>query len=80
MDRQRTRFVAAPTGETDAAGWATLQLKSAARVLEMKLPRECSVPFIGLVSLHDDGTPELRAFCLDMGVEDPVRDRHWRCA
>ena len=46
----------------------------------MKLPRECSVPFIGLVGLNHDGTPELRAFCLDMGVEDPVRDRHWRRA
>ena len=58
-------------------GWAVVQLPTAARVLELKRPATCSVLNVGLVGLHEDGTPELRAWSFRTGMEDPVR-RAWQ--
>ena len=53
-------------------GWASVLLDSAERVLALA-PGDGSAPDIGVVGLHRDGTPELRAFVTDAGVsEDPV--------
>ncbi len=54
-------------------GWATVLLSSAARVLELNPDRADVGLDIGVVGLHPDGTPELRAFPSDAGIrEDPV--------
>lgn len=53
-------------------GWASVLLDSAERVLALT-PRPGSVSDIGVVGLHPDGAPELRAFVHDAIVtEDPV--------
>jgi PhzF family phenazine biosynthesis protein len=53
-------------------GWASVLLHSAERVLALT-PRPRRELDIGVVGLHPDGTPELRAFVTDSGVdEDPV--------
>jgi PhzF family phenazine biosynthesis protein len=52
--------------------WATVLLAGAERVLELQ-PQPGPVQDIGVVGLHPDGTPELRAIVLDPHfVEDPV--------
>jgi PhzF family phenazine biosynthesis protein len=53
-------------------GWATVMLPSAENVLALTPKRETKHD-IGVVGLHPDGTPELRAFVTDVGAfEDPV--------
>ncbi len=53
-------------------GWATVLLSSAQRVLALT-PGLGTVTDIGVVGLHPDRTPELRAFITDAGAyEDPV--------
>ncbi|HET9103316.1 MAG TPA: PhzF family phenazine biosynthesis protein [Solirubrobacteraceae bacterium] len=53
-------------------GWATLLLRDADRVLALT-PSKSSTLDVGVVGLHADGTPELRAFVSDTLVaEDPV--------
>lgn len=53
-------------------GWATVLLHSAARVLELAPAADRPLE-IGVVGLHPDGTPELRAFVGGSGgFEDPV--------
>ena len=53
-------------------GWATVLLDSAERVLSLT-PGGGPALEVGVVGLHPDGTPELRAFVSDSGVsEDPV--------
>jgi PhzF family phenazine biosynthesis protein len=53
-------------------GWASVLLSSAERVLALR-PTGRSTLDIGVVGLHRDGTPELRAFVPDSGIgEDPV--------
>ncbi len=53
-------------------GWASVLLPGADRVLALT-PRARRELDIGVVGLHPDGTPELRAFVTDAGVdEDPV--------
>jgi PhzF family phenazine biosynthesis protein len=53
-------------------GWASVLLPSAERVLALT-PRPGPVQEVGVVGLHPDGSPELRAFITDDGVwEDPV--------
>jgi len=53
-------------------GWATVLLPSAERVLALA-PRVGKKHDVGVVGLHPDGTPELRAFVTDVGAfEDPV--------
>ena len=53
-------------------GWATVLLADAARVLALR-PSTGRRADIGVVGLHTDGTPEVRAFVTDTGVdEDPV--------
>ena len=54
-------------------GWATVLLSSAVRVLELNPTHPRGVRDIGVVGLHPDGTPELRAFVCEAGVvEDPI--------
>jgi PhzF family phenazine biosynthesis protein len=54
-------------------GWATVLLDSAARVLALTPTPQSSLD-LGVVGLHPDGTPELRAFVVEDGElgEDPV--------
>ncbi len=53
-------------------GWASVLLTSAERVLALT-PEPRPALDIGVVGLHPDGTPELRAFVTDVGAfEDPV--------
>ena len=53
-------------------GWASVLLADAERVLALRPSGEKALD-IGVVGLHPDGTPELRAFVTDEGVyEDPV--------
>lgn len=54
-------------------GWATVMLDSAERVLALRPAPQGSLD-LGVVGLHPDGTPELRAFVLEDGElsEDPV--------
>ena len=53
-------------------GWASVLLGDAERVLALR-PSGDKALDIGVVGLHADGTPELRAFVTDEGVyEDPV--------
>ncbi len=54
-------------------GWATVLLDTAERVLGLTPAPEKSLD-IGVVGLHPDGTPEVRAFVLEDGGcwEDPV--------
>ena len=53
-------------------GWASVLLDSAERVLALSPPPGLARD-IGVVGLHADGTPELRAFVSDAAVhEDPV--------
>jgi predicted PhzF superfamily epimerase YddE/YHI9 len=53
-------------------GWATVLLGSAERVLALR-PSGPDGLDIGVVGLHSDGTPELRAFTSDAAApEDPV--------
>ncbi|MDQ6729565.1 MAG: PhzF family phenazine biosynthesis protein [Actinomycetota bacterium] len=53
-------------------GWASVLLSSADRVLALA-PGPGRASEVGVVGLHPDGTPELRAFVTDVGVvEDPV--------
>jgi PhzF family phenazine biosynthesis protein len=53
-------------------GWASVLLASAEQVLALTPVARCELD-IGVVGLHPDGTPELRAFVTAAGVsEDPV--------
>lgn len=53
-------------------GWASVLLGDAERVLALRPSGEKALD-IGVVGLHPDGTPELRAFVTDAAVyEDPV--------
>ncbi len=52
--------------------WASVLLESAEAVLALRPPGG-PVRDVGVVGLHPDGTPELRAFVTDVGcLEDPV--------
>ncbi len=55
-------------------GWATVMLKDAARVLALAPTIPGDARDIGVVGLHPDGTPEVRAFVIEDGGywEDPV--------
>jgi PhzF family phenazine biosynthesis protein len=55
-------------------GWATVLLESAERVLGLSPPTPGKALDIGVVGLHPDGTPEVRAFVVEDGAcwEDPV--------
>jgi PhzF family phenazine biosynthesis protein len=53
-------------------GWATVLLGSAERVLALRAPRGSELD-IGVVGMHHDGAPEVRAFTSDSAApEDPV--------
>ena len=53
-------------------GWASVRLRDAERVLALT-PRAGPAPDVGVVGLHPDGTPEVRAFVTDGHAwEDPV--------
>ncbi len=53
-------------------GWASVLLADADRVLSLATPAGSPLD-IGVVGLHGDGTPELRAFTTDVAApEDPV--------
>jgi len=55
-------------------GWATVLLNSAERVLALTPTAPGGTRELGVVGLHPDGTPELRAFVIEDGGywEDPV--------
>ncbi len=54
-------------------GWASVLLSSAEQVLAIR-PRPAGIRDVGVIGLHPDGTPELRAFVSfeDRVDEDPV--------